>query len=170
VSVILGRRATFGGPFSRISMLNAGAIFTVTTGEGAARYRVLDVRRPGDPMPSAMPAGAGRLILATANGIPFVPAGLLEVDANLMSAPKPASAMVVSAADLPPGEQPLGVDTAARLPMVLWGEGLVLAAVALSWLGPRWGRWRTRMVALPVLVYLCFAVADQVARLLPNLM
>jgi sortase A len=170
VSVILGRQAAFGGPFSRISMINAGAIFTVTTGAGVSRYRVLDVRRPGDPMPPPVPAGAGRLILATANGIPFVPAGLLEVDANLTSAPKPASAMVVSAADLRPGEQPLGVDTAAWVPMVLWGEGLVLAAVALSWLGPRWGRWRTRMVAVPVLVYLCFAAADQVARLLPNLM
>ena len=32
-------------------MLNAGAIFTVTTGEGRSRYRVLDVRRPSDPMP-----------------------------------------------------------------------------------------------------------------------
>jgi sortase A len=99
-----------------------------------------------------------------------VPAGLLEVDANLMSAPKPALAKAGSAADPRPGEQPLGVDTAARLPMVIWGESLVLAAVALSWLGPRLGRWRTRMVAVPVLVCLSFAVADQAARLLPNLM
>jgi sortase A len=170
ISVIMGRQAAFGGPFSRISMINAGAIFTVTTGQGVSRYRVLDVRRPGDAIPPPVPAGDGRLILATANGIPFVPAGLLEVDANLMSAPKPASAMVVTAADLRPGEQPLGVDTAALVPMVLWGEGLVLAAVALSWLGPRWGRWRTWMVAVPVLVYLGAAVADQVVRLLPNLM
>jgi sortase A len=170
ISVIMGRQAAYGGPFSRISMLNAGAIFTVTTGDGVSRYRVLDVRRPGDPMAPPPPAGAGRLILITANGIPFVPTGLLQVDANLMSAPKPAPAMVISAADLRSGEQALGVDTAARVSMVLWGEGLVLAAVALSWLGPRWGRWRTRIVAAPVLVYLCFAVADQAARLLPNLL
>jgi sortase A len=169
VSVIMGRRAAYGGPFARISSLNPGVIFTVTTGEGVSRYRVLDVRRSGDPAPPN-PAGAGRLILATADGYPFVPTGVLRVDANLISAPKPAPAMVISATDLLPSEQALGVDAAAQVPMVLWGEALVLAAVGLSWLGSRWGRWQTRIVAVPVLVYLGAAVADQVARLLPNLM
>ena len=169
ISVIMGRRAAFAGPFARISSLNAGAIFTITTNEGVSRYRVLDVRPPGDPA-LPVPAEAGRLILVTANGYPFVPTGVLQVDANLMSAPKAAPTTVISAADLSPGEQPLGVDTTARVPMIVWAEALVLAAVGLSWLGSRWGRWQTRIVAIPVLVYLGATVADQVARLLPNLM
>jgi sortase A len=169
VSVIMGRQAAYGGPFSRISNLSPGAIFTVTTQEGVSRYRVLDVRRPGDPAPAA-PSGAGRLILVTADGYPFVPTGVLDVDASLISAPKAAAAMVLSASDVSPSEQALGIDTAARVPMVAWGEALVLAGVGLSWLGSRWGRWQTRIVAVPVLVYLGAAVADQVVRLLPNLM
>jgi sortase A len=168
ISVIMGRQAAYGGPFGRISNLNPGAIFTVTTGEGVSRYRVLDVRRPGDPVPPV--TAPGRLILATADGYPFVPTGVLDVDASLISAPKAAPAMVISASDLSPSEQALGVDTAARVPMVVWGEALVLAGVGLSWLGSRWGRWQTRIVAVPVLIYLAAAVADQVVRLLPNLM
>jgi sortase A len=169
IAVIMGRRAAYGGPFARIQSLTPGVIFTVTTGEGVARYRVLDVRRPGDPAPP-VPAGAGRLILATANGFPFAPTGVLRVDANLMSAPKAGPTMVISAADLSPSEAALATDSAAVVPMVFWAEALVLAAVALSWLGSRWGRWQTRIIAIPVLGYLGLAVADQVARLLPNLM
>ena len=168
VSVIMGRQAAYGGPFGRISNLNPGAIFTVTTGQGVSRYRVLDVRRPGDPVPPV--SAGGGLILVTAGGYPFVPTGVLDVDAHLISAPKAPLAMVISAADLSPGEQALGVDTAARVPMVLWSEALILAGVGLSWLGSRWGRWQTRIVAVPVVIYLGAAVADQVARLLPNLM
>jgi sortase A len=166
-SVIMGRQAAYGGPFSRISNLNPGTIFTVTTTEGVSHYRVLDVRRPGDPAPP-LPAGAGRLILVTADGYPFVPTGVLDVDANLMSAPKAAA--MLAASEVSASERALGVDTAARVPMVLWGEALVLAGVGLSWLGSRWGRWQTRIVAVPVLVYLGVAVAGQVVRLLPNLM
>ena len=168
ISVIMGRQAAYGGPFGRISNLNPGAIFTVTTGEGVSRYRVLDVRRPGDPIPPL--AAGGRLILATADSYPFVPTGVLDVDANLISAPEPAPQMMMSAADLSPSERALGVDTAARVPMMLWAQALVLAGVGLSWLGSRWGRWQTRIVAVPVLVYLGAAVADQIVRLLPNLM
>jgi sortase A len=169
ISVIMGRRASYGGPFARISSMNPGSIFTVTTGAGVSRYRVLDVRRPGDPVP-LVPAGGGRLMLATADGYPFAPTGVLTVDANLMSGPKGAPAVVIPAADLLPGEKALGSDSAAVVPMVLWAEALMLAAVALSWLGSRWGRWQTRIIAIPVLGYLGLAVADQLTRLLPNVL
>jgi sortase A len=169
ISVILGRRAAFGGPFARVSSLKAGAIFTVTTGQGVSRYRVLDVRPPGDSA-LPVPAGAARLILVTANGYPFVPTGVLQIDANLMSAPKAALTTAMPAADLSSSEQALGVDRAARVSIVLWGEALVRAAVGLSWLGARWGRWQARIVAIPVLVCLGAAVVDQMARLLPNLL
>ena len=78
--------------------------------------------------------------------------------------------MVVSAADIEPSELVLGIDSRGVGALVLWGQGLVLAAAGMSWLGSRWGRWQTWAVAVPVLGYFGLAVADQVARLLPNLM
>jgi sortase A len=169
VSEILGRRAAFGGPFDRLSSLAPGAIFTVITGQGVIRYKVLDVRRAGDLVPPLTP-GKGRLILATADGPPFAPTGVVRVDADTMTAPKPAPQMVLSASNLNPSELALGTEPVAWVPLVLWGEGLLLAAVGVSWLGARWGRWQTWTVAIPVLAYFGLVVADQVARLLPNLM
>ncbi len=169
ISEILGRRAAYGGPFARLGSLSPGEIFTVTTGQGVARYRVLDTRLAGDPVP-AYSAGQGRLILATAAGPAFVPSGVLRVDANLISKPQPAPAMVVSPAELSPDEEALGANLLALVPLVLWGMCLVAAAVGVGWLSQRWGRWQAWIVGVPVLGYLGFAVADQVVQLLPNLM
>jgi LPXTG-site transpeptidase (sortase) family protein len=169
VSEILGRRVAYGSPFARLSNLSPGAIFTVTTGQGVTRYRVLDVRRVGDVVPPLTP-GKGRLILVTADGPPFAPTGVVRVDADTTSAPKPAPQMVVSGADIGPGELVFGTEPIAWVPLVLWGQALVLAALGISWLRSRWGRWQTWTVAVPVLGYFGLAVADQVTRLLPNLM
>jgi LPXTG-site transpeptidase (sortase) family protein len=169
VSEILGRRAAYGGPFDRLTALWPGAIFTVTTGQGVIRYKVLDVRRAGDLVPPLTP-GKGRLILATADGPPYAPTGVVRVDADTVTAPKPAPQMVLTSSNLNPSELALGTESVAWVPLVLWGEGLLLAAVGVSWLGARWGRWQTWTVAIPVLGYFGLVVADQVARLLPNLM
>jgi sortase A len=168
-SEIMGRRAAYGGPFARLSSLSPGQLFSVTTGQGVFHYRVLDVRRAGDPVPR-MSSNQGWLVLATADGPAFAPSGVLRVDANLISKPQPAPVMVVSAADIGPGELVLGADSLAWVPLVLWGQGLVVAAAGIGWLGSRWGRWQTWAVAVPVLGYFGLEVADQVARLLPNLM
>jgi len=169
LSEILARRATYGGPFARLSSLSPGQVFSVTTGQGIFRYRVLDIRRAGDPVPR-FSSNQGWLILATADGPAFAPTGVVRVDANLMSKPKPAPAMVVSSADIGPSELALGADTIAWVPLVLWGQALVLAAIGLSWIAAHWNRWQTWVVAVPVLGYLGLAVADQITRLLPNLM
>jgi hypothetical protein len=63
----------------------------------------------------------------------------------------------------------MGTDPSAWIPLVLWGQALVIAAVLLSWARSRWGRWQNWIVAVPVLLFLGLAVADQAARLLPNL-
>lgn len=168
-SEIYGRRASYGGPFARLSSLYPGAIFTVTTGQGVTRYRVLDIRRAGDVVPPITP-GVGRLVLATADGPPFAPTGVLRVDADTITTPKAAPAMVVTSADISPSELLFGTESIAWVPLVLWGQGLVLAAAGISWLRSQWGRWQTWTVAVPVLGYFGLAVADQIARLLPNLM
>lgn len=170
VSVIFGRRTAYGGPFSRLPMLHVGDEFTVTTGQGVASYRVIDRRRSGDPVPPAPTAGQGRLILVTADGPPLAPTGVLRVDADLTSKVSPAPAMVLSAANLTASEQALGTDPLALIPLVLWGVLLLSAVGSLAWASQRWGRWQTWIVAVPVGAYLSLSIADQVTRLLPNLL
>ena len=170
VSVIMGRRAAYGGPFGKLAALNPGDAITVVTGQTMAQFKVLDLRRAGDPTPPPPTTGQSRLILVTADGAPFAPTGMLYVDADLASKPQPASPMVLSASNLAPSENALGTDPQAWLPLVLWGQLLLLVTMALSWLRNAWGRWQTWTVAVPVLGYIVLSVADEVTRLLPNLM
>lgn len=169
VSEILGRAAAYGGPFGRLDELNPGDTFTVTTGQGVARYRVLDVRRAGDPEPP-IEVGKGRLVLATADGSPFLPSGVLRVDAEQTSPVQPEPPRVLTANDLAPSELPLAVDSTAWYPLVIWLQGLVVAAALITWARTRWGRWQVWIVAVPVLGFFGLSVADQVARLLINVM
>ncbi|HEX4705359.1 MAG TPA: sortase [Pseudonocardiaceae bacterium] len=169
VSEILGRATSYGGPFGRISELNPGDTFTVTTGQGVSDFRVLDTRRAGDTEPPPVAAGKGRLVLATADGNPFLPTGVLRVDADLVSQTQPTPARVLTAAQLPPAELPLAGDPSALFPLVLWGQGLLLAAGLLTWTRGRWGRWQVWIVGVPVLGFFGLAVADQVSQLLFNL-
>jgi sortase A len=169
-SVIFGRRTGYGGPFSRLATLRIGDAFTVTTGQGVARYQVIDRRHGGDRAPSPLTAGQGRLTLITADGQPLIPSGVLRVDANLVSTANPAPAMPLTETDMAPGELTLGTDTVAWLPIVLWGQCLLVAVGVLSWTRQRWGRWQTWIIAVPVVGFLSLSIADQVTRLLPNLM
>lgn len=168
-SEILGRAAAYGGPFARLAELNPGDPFTVTTGQGVHNYVVLDVRRAGDPQPTPLATGRGRLILATADGVPFLPSGVLRVDANLVSPAQPTPPTVLTTAQLPPAEQALHGDPSSWIPLVLWGQGLLVAAVVIAWARTRWGRWQVWIVTVPVLGFLGLAVADQAAGLLINL-
>jgi sortase A len=170
ISVILGRRAAYGGPFSKLASLAPGDVFTVVTGQTVAQYEVLDLRRGGDASPPPPAAGQSRLILVTADGAPFAPSGLLYVDANLTSKPQPAPPMVLSGSDLSPSENAMGTEPQAWLPIVLWGQLLLLVTLGLSWLRYAWGRWQTWLVAVPLLGYIVLSVADEVTRLLPNVM
>ncbi|MFJ8041500.1 sortase [Kitasatospora sp. NPDC096147] len=168
-SVLLGRQAGFGGPFGTIGHLRVGETFTVTTGQGAHRFRVVTVRREGDPVPPALKSGAGRVVLVTADGPLYAPDGLLIVDADLESEVQPNNPRPLTPVALPSAERALGTEQDAWVPLVLWGEALLLAAVALALAWTRWGRWQAWTVGVPVLTALGLAVADQVARLLPNL-
>lgn len=169
-SLVLGRRAAYGGPFRDLDLLLPGDMITVTTGQGEHSYRVTGLRRPGDNAPPELVAGAGRLTLITADGDPFVPHDVLRVDADLVSPAQPAPKRTFGAASLPPAEQAMATDPNAWTPLMLWGQAIVLAALALTYLRSRWGRWQAWIVGTPLLVALGLAIADQAARLLPNLL
>lgn len=166
-SVLLGRRSGYGGPFNRVPTLQPGDTFAVTTGQGVATYQVLDVRRAGDPVPPQLAGTQGRLILVTADGRSLIPSGVVRVDADLTST---AHADPMNPVAIAAGEEALGTDNAAWLPLVMWGQGLLIVLVALSWARVRWGRWQTWIVAVPVLLFFGLSIADQVTRLLPNIM
>jgi sortase A len=170
VSVILGRRAAYGAPFAGLGSLVPGDPITVVTQEGVAKYEVIDIRRKGDPLPPPLAAGSGRLVLVTADGVPFDPTGEVYVDASLVGQPLTTVSPVLTQGTLPQDENAMSSDNSAWVPLVLWGQLLLLAAAAVGWLSHAWGRWQTWLVGVPVLTYLCVMVADQVTRLLPNIM
>ncbi|MFD0572400.1 hypothetical protein ACFQ0T_28380 [Kitasatospora gansuensis] len=120
-------------------------------------------------MPPALKKGAGRVVLVTADGPLYAPSGVLLVDADLTTEVQEANARPLTTAALPAAEKALGTEDAAWVPLVLWGEALLLAAVGLALAWSRWGRQQSWIVGVPVLSALGLAVADQVARLLPNL-
>ncbi|MFF4363146.1 sortase [Streptomyces sp. NPDC001604] len=169
-SVLMGRAAAYGGPFARLASLTAGDRVTVITGQGRATYQVLDVRRAGDPAPAAAPAGKGRLVLVTATGARFVPAGVLRVDADLVSAPFQTPPAVIRSGTLPGSEEPLARPSGVPWPLVMWLQALLLAAVAAVWAWHRWGRHQTWIVFAPVVAVLGLQVATRMTELLPNLM
>jgi sortase A len=169
VTVILGRQAAYGGPFGALASLVPGDSITVVTGQAVAGYKVIDLRRAGDPLPSAPADGAGRMVLATADGTPLEPSGILYVDAGETSKPQPSPGVVLPAF-ISPTENAMTTETQAWLPIVLWGQLLVLVAFALSWLWTAWGRWQTWVIAVPAVGFLVLCIADQATRLLPNLM
>jgi sortase A len=169
-SVLMGRAAAYGGPFGHLAELAAGDTFTVTTGQGKARYRVADVRRAGDPAPAPLASGKGRLVLVTATGPGFMPSGVLRVDADLVSAPFQTPAAVIRSGTLPGSEEPLARPSGVPWPLVMWLQALLLAAVAAVWTWHRWGRHQTWLVFAPVLAVLGLQVATRATELLPNLL
>ena len=165
-SVVMGRRAAFGGPFGRLLDLRKGDPITVTTGQGRFRYQVVGFRHGGDPGPAALPAGAGRLTLVTADGNPLAPHGALRVDALLEDAAAPAPAR---AGGIPDVERVLATDPGAWVSVLLWGELLLGLALLATWSLYRWGHWQTWLVAIPAVLAVGIATATAASALLPNL-
>lgn len=169
-SVIMARRAAFGGPFARIDQLEKGDKIIATTGQGVFEYEVIGVRREGDPVPPAPEAGASRLLLATAGGRPYLPDGILRVDAEMTGVPVVGAARLVTAAGLPASEEFMGADTSTLWALALWIQLLILLSLGAVWAWHRWGHAQAWIVFLPPLLLVGLATSGEVARLLPNLL
>ncbi|MFJ3757025.1 sortase [Streptomyces sp. NPDC090080] len=169
-SVIMGRQWGYGSPFNHLHELPVGSDIRVTTGQGTATYRVTDVRREGDPLPPVLTADQGRLTLITAEGGPYTPSGTIRVDAALTSAVQPSPPRPLGLGWISGSEQAMGSEGAAWLPVFLWSQALLLAALLTVAAHRVWGRWQTWIVGAPVLAALGLAVSGAVTRLLPNLL
>ena len=168
-SVVMGRQATYGGTFSSIGQLKVGDTITATTGEGISKYTVTDVRYAGDPQPAPLTGSEGRLTLVSATGVPYLPSGVVRVDASLISKPFVTPNPVLLVGSLTGAELPLGTDPSGWLALTFLIEGAALALVLFNIARRRWGRWHTWIVALPVSLLLGAAIGQQVVVLLPNL-
>lgn len=169
-SVIYGRQASYGGPFGDLSRLQPGSVVRAITGQGEHEYSVISVRRAGDPLPPPREPGQGRLTLVTADGPRYLPTDVLRVDAVLLTDPVPAPQMIVGPVSLSPSEQPMAADPDGLVPMILWGQLLVVGVVGAVWLGMRWGRWQAWIIAGPVIAFAGINAATAGIQLLPNLM
>jgi LPXTG-site transpeptidase (sortase) family protein len=169
-TVLVGRQTTYGGPFGALSELAPGDDVTVTTGQGTHTYRVLGLRRAGDPEPAAVRRGEGRLELQTADGLALFPSGVLHVDAALVSEVHEAPRRVIAYEALPAAERAMGQDAEAWWTAFFVLVFLVAAGVGLWWLWTTWGRWHAWLVGVPVLLALGVAGADVVMNALPNVL
>jgi sortase A len=163
VSVIAGKRATFGGPFAELAHIPLGAPILVTTGQGRVTYTVSDIRRSDQE--SGPLISANRLVLVTAAS-PLAPEHTILVTAILQGTPQPSGAHGALSSD----ERTLVGDSGAALPLALWGQLLLVAVGLTVWLALTWRKIPTYLVATPVLIAVLWMVFENGARLLPNLL
>jgi len=169
-SIIMGRQATYGGPFSALGSLVPGDVIKVTTGQGEQRYKVFSIRRDGDLLPEVLPAGEGRLELISAEGIPLAPSGAIHVDAALETDVVTGPAPVFTSQVLNPSELAMASDPQGWVTTLLWLQWLFIAVVAVRWARSTWGIWQTWIVAVPILLALGAGTANAAMTMLPNLL
>jgi sortase A len=168
-SVVMGRSATYGAPFRDIAQLRPGDDVVVTMAQGTVSYKVIDVRRAGDPFPQPLAAGHARLTLETSEGHgPFAaltPGSVVYVDAESDKGFVPPSGFP---ATVPDSEQVMGTDHGALPLLVLHLTLLLVATLAVVAARQRWSARLVWVVAMPVVLALAWATTDVAVRLLPN--
>lgn len=172
-SAVFGRARTYGAPFARLGEMVVGDQVNVTTAQGAVRFRVIGVRRAGDPLPQPRPEGAARLVLvsgeASGGRLPSLsPGGVVYVDAEADEAfDTPAGLPRV----VPDPEEAMGTESGAVMPLLTLCLGLLLAlTLAVIAARQRFGAALVWVVATPVVIATAWLTTDVVMRLLPNLM
>jgi hypothetical protein len=166
-SIIMGRDSSYGGPFGRIHELKSGATITVVTQVGKSRFRVLGVRYAGGS-PLRVSTTASRLTLETATGPRYAPSGVVTVYAENVGTPLNSQRPPVHT--VPSSQRPLGIDTGALLSLLLWLIGLTVVLGAAVWTWHRRGHLQAWIVFGAPLALVWFFVADEITRVLPNLL
>ncbi|NUR62402.1 MAG: sortase [Catenulispora sp.] len=161
VSVLMGRRGTFGAPFARLDKLRPGDKIDVTTGQGSFSYTV-STPAQGTPVIDGF---QNRLVLVTGDST-WIPTHAVYLGAHLDGDPAPAGSKRVRRGDL---DKPLVSDADVWPALQLWGLALVVAVALTVWLASVWDRRAVYLSTVPVLAALLWCVYENAALLLPNL-
>jgi sortase A len=162
LSVIFGRRVTFGAPFGNLSGLRPGDKIITITQQGKSVYKVAAI---GDSQHPVKDQTLNRLVLLTTSS-QDVPAYYLEVDADLVST---ASNGPVLMPAIGPAEQAMAGDPGALVMTMVWGMALAFAAVGAAAAAARWSSWPVYLVIAPIVLAIVWNLYENVAALLPNL-
>lgn len=162
LSVIFGRRVTFGAPFGRLGVLRPGDKITTITQQGKSVYKVVAV---GDSQHPVKDTTLNRLALLTTTSA-SVPTYYLEVDADLVSTVHngPVEMPVIG-----PSEQALAGDSGALVLTMVWGLALVIVSVGAAVAAARWSPWPVYLIAAPAVLAIVWVLYENFAALLPNL-
>jgi sortase A len=162
ISVLYGRRASFGAPFSRVPQLRPGDKIMVTTGQGTATYVVKLVGNSKNRI--LINTAPNQLMLITADSA-LVPSHYIEVDANLASAVQatPGRPAISQA------ETALSNDPTALILCMAWGMALVIVSVGGTIAAARWSRWPAYIVIVPIALAVVWNLYQNLSALLPNL-
>ncbi len=162
LSVIYGRRATFGAPFAGLDRLRLGDKITTYTQQGKSVYKVVAI---GDSQHPVKDTTLNRLALLTASS-PDVPAYYLEVDADLVTT---AHNGPVQMPVLGSSERALAGDTGALVLTMIWGLALAIVAVSGAYAAARWSPWPVYLIMAPAVLAIVWNLYENVAALLPNI-
>jgi sortase A len=163
ISVIFGRRATFGAPFARLPQLVKGDVISALTGQGVSVYQVISVSSSARPVPFS--EIGNQLLLVTADSS-LAPAHYFEVEAKLIGAARQEPGGLP---EISPSEVALGRDGYALIPALAWAMALAAVAFAGSFLAARWARWPAWIAATPIIIAILWNLFQALTALLPNL-
>jgi sortase A len=162
VSEIFGRRATYGAPFARLAELRPGDFIETITGQGKSTYTVEAV---GNSKVRIVDQAPNQLLLFTASS-PVVPSYYVEVDAHLVSAPKPSPGVVH---EINAPEVVLAGDAGALVLTWTWALALILVSALGTFAIIRWSPWAAYLVIVPIALAVLWNLYQNLAALLPNL-
>jgi sortase A len=162
MSVIYGRRVTFGAPFDKLIDLRPGDEITTITQQGRSVYKVAAV---GDSQHPVVDQNLNRLVLLTSSST-NVPSYYLEIDADLVSK---ANNGPVQMPVIGPSEKALAGDSGALVQTMIWGLALVILAVGGAVAAAQWSPWLAYLVAVPAVLAVVWNLYENLAALLPNL-
>jgi len=162
VSILVGRRATFGRPFANLDELQTGDRIVVTTGQGRFEY-VVDIVRTTDAPETEIEAVSSRLSLVTSDPA-ITPSRQLIVSAQLDGEALPASTGIAAPIEDTPGE-----GSKNRLvALLLWSQLLLVVTCAFTWAATRYPGRALWIGAVPVFLAILWNVFENLAILLPN--
>jgi sortase A len=170
-SAIAGHRTTYGAPFYRLDQLKAGDDIFVTTRDSPDPWHYV-VSSSTEVSPSDVavldPTPDNRLTLTTCTPR-FTAQRRLIVVSKLVGKvdPRPPTVVVANAPTIAGADKSLSGKGTSTLPAVLWAMACVIVWGLAWFVGYKWRRWATYLVASPVFLVCLFFFFQNFARFVP---